>query len=54
MESDVSDTARKPYPSDVSDEEWSLVIPHLTLMTETPPQRDYPLRELFNAALVHG
>ncbi|MGJ0507748.1 MAG: transposase, partial [Methylocystis sp.] len=25
---------RKPYPSDVSDEEWSLVAPYLTLMDE--------------------
>ena len=39
---------RKPYPSDVSDDEWSLVVPYLTLMTEDAPQRDYPLRELFN------
>lgn len=39
----------KPYPSDVSDEEWSLVVPYLTLMTETAPQREHPLRELFNA-----
>jgi transposase len=39
----------KSYPSDVSDEEWSLVVPYLTLMTEAAPQRDYPLRELFNA-----
>jgi len=50
MESDVDDTPpRKPYPSDVSDEEWSLVAPYITLMTETAPQRDYPLRELLNA-----
>ena len=41
--------ARKPYPSDVSDEEWSLVAPYLTLMKESAPQRDYPMRELFNA-----
>ncbi|MBL7232098.1 MAG: IS5/IS1182 family transposase, partial [Komagataeibacter oboediens] len=26
--------ARKPYPSDVSDEEWSLVVPYLVLMRE--------------------
>jgi transposase len=44
-----STPARKPYPSDVSDEEWSLVVPYLTLMTEAAPQRDYPMRELFNA-----
>ena len=41
--------ARKPYPSDVTDDEWSLVVPYLTLMSEEAPQREYPLRELFNA-----
>src|SRR5918998_679701 len=41
--------ARKPYPSDVSDDEWAFVAPYLTLMTEAAPQRDYPLREVFNA-----
>lgn len=40
---------RKPYPYDVSDEEWSLVVPYLTLMTEAAPQRDHSMRELFNA-----
>ena len=39
---------RKSYPSDVSDEEWAFVAPYLTLMKEDAPQRDYPLRELFN------
>src|SRR3977135_2943781 len=39
---------RKPYPSDVSDEEWSLVAPYLTLMREDASQREHPLRELFN------
>ena len=39
----------EPYPSDVSDEEWSLVVAYLTLMKEDAPQREYPLRELFNA-----
>lgn len=39
---------RKAYPSDVSDAEWGLVAPYLTLMTEDAPQRDYPLREVFN------
>src|SRR5918911_1584759 len=41
-------TERKPYPSDVSDEEWALVAPYLTLMTEDAPQREHPLREVFN------
>src|ERR1051325_8796172 len=39
---------RKPYPSDVSNEEWGLLAPYLTLMTESAPQRTYPLGEFFN------
>jgi transposase len=39
---------RKPYPSDVSDEEWALVAPYLILLPETCGQRLYPLREAFN------
>ena len=39
---------RKPYPSDVSDEEWALVVPYLTLMREDATQREHALRELFN------
>jgi transposase len=39
---------RKPYPSDVSDDEWAFVAPYLTLMNEEAPQREYPLREVFN------
>ena len=39
---------RKPYPSDVSDDEWAFVAPYLTLMTEDAPQRHHDLRELFN------
>jgi|SRR5437867_5014756 len=39
---------RKPYPSDVSDEEWFFVAPYLTLMTEDAPQRRHDLREVFN------
>ena len=40
--------SRKLYPSDVSDEEWALVAPYLTLMTEDAPQREHSLREVFN------
>ena len=40
---------RKPYPSDVSDEEWAFVAPYLTLIREDAPQRTHDLRELFNA-----
>ena len=39
---------RKGYPSDVSDEEWALVAPDVTVMTEAAPQRRYALREVFN------
>ena len=38
----------RPYPSDVTDEEWALVAPYLTLMTEDAPQRTHSLREVFN------
>jgi transposase len=39
---------RKPYPSDVSDEEWALVAPYLTLLPEEANQREHSLREVFN------
>jgi transposase len=39
---------RKPYPSDVSDDEWAFVAPYLTLMTADAPQREHSLREVFN------
>jgi transposase len=41
--------SRKPYPTDVSDEEWAFVAPYLTLMTPDAPQRVHDLREVFNA-----
>ena len=41
--------ARKPYPGDVTDEEWDFVTPYVTLMTEDAPQREHDLREVFNA-----
>jgi len=41
-------TKRTGYPSDVTDEEWEFCAPYLTLMKEDAPQRDYPLRDLFN------
>lgn len=44
-------TPRKPYPSDVTDEEWAFVAPYLTLMVLDAPQRKHDLREVFNALL---
>src|SRR3954449_5848668 len=40
---------RKPYPSDVSDEEWAFTAPYLALVRQDAPQRTYDLREVFNA-----
>ena len=39
---------RKPYPSDVTDDEWAFVAPYLCLMREDAPQRDHALRDVFD------
>jgi len=44
----MSSVNRQPYPSDVSDDEWALVAPYLTLLPEDAGQRRYALREVFN------
>jgi hypothetical protein len=41
---------RKPYPTDVSDEEGvGLVAPYLALVREDASRRTHELREVFNA-----
>ena len=40
---------RKPYPTDVTDDEWAFVAPYLTLMRPDAPQRVHDPREVFNA-----
>jgi transposase len=47
--------ARKPYPTDVSDEEWQFVASYLALVRADAPQRRHDLREVFNALrwIVH-
>jgi transposase len=40
--------SRKPYASDVSDEEWEFVAPYLALVREDAPQREHDLREVLN------
>jgi transposase len=40
---------RKSYPSDVSDAEWEFLLPYLTLMRPDAPQREHPLRDVFDA-----
>lgn len=42
-------STRKPYPSDVSDQEWEFLVVYLVLMREDAPQRQHDLREVFNA-----
>jgi transposase len=47
--------SRKPYPTDVSDDEWAFVAPYLTLMRAEAPQRHHDLREVYNGLrwIVH-
>jgi transposase len=40
---------RKPYPTDVTDDEWAFVAPYLALMRPDAPQRRYDPREVYNA-----
>ena len=44
-------TSGKPYPSDVTDDEWAFVSAYLILMDEDAPQRRHDLREVFNERL---
>ncbi len=41
--------SRKPYPTDVTEDEWAFVVPYLTLMRPDAPQRVHAPREVFNA-----
>jgi transposase len=40
---------RKPYPNDVSYEEWNFIAPYIALIDEQAPQRRHSLLEVFNA-----
>ncbi|HZY64778.1 MAG TPA: IS5 family transposase [Rubrobacteraceae bacterium] len=40
---------RKPYPTDVSDQEWAFVALYLALVRQDAPQRRHDLREVLNA-----
>src|SRR5215211_3280313 len=42
---------RKPYPSDVSDDEWAFIAPYLAHVREDAPQRNHNLREVFNGLM---
>jgi hypothetical protein len=39
---------RKPYATDVSDDEWAFVSPYLALLPEEAGQQRHELREVFN------
>ncbi len=39
---------RKPYSTDVSDDEWAFAAPYLALLPEEAGQRRHDLREVFN------
>lgn len=51
----MEDAPRKPYPSDVTDDEWAIVAPCLTVMTADAPLRRHDPREVSNALrwIVH-
>src|SRR5215475_765021 len=40
---------RKPYPTDVTDDEGAFLAPSLTPMDGSAPQRRHDLREVFDA-----
>jgi transposase len=42
-------STRKPYPSDVSDDEWAFAAPYLALLRADAPQRVHGLRAVFDA-----
>lgn len=41
--------SRKPYPSDLTDEQWAFIAPYLTLMKTDAPQREHSMRDVFDA-----
>lgn len=41
-------STRTPYPSDVSDEEWTFVAPYLALLAEDVSRRKHELRGVFS------
>lgn len=43
------ETTRRAYPSDVTDDEWGFLLLSLALVREDASQRQYPIREPFNA-----
>jgi hypothetical protein len=44
----------QPYPSDVSDAEWELILPYLCLLPEDAGQRVHNLCDVFDALAGAG
>lgn len=44
----MGNAPRKPYPSDVSDEEWAFVTPYLVPLRPDAPQRHHAVRKVDN------
>ncbi len=44
----MPEVERKPSPQDVTDEEWTFVLPYLLLSREDSRSRKHSLCELFN------
>jgi len=44
-----SSAPRKPYPTDVTEQEWAFVASCLTLLDPAALQRRHDLREVFGA-----
>ena len=42
-------TKPNPYPSDVTDAEWTFLLPYLTLMRTNAPRRHHDRQAVFNA-----
>jgi transposase len=42
-------TELRPYPTDVTDDEWAFAAPYLSLLREDAHQRKHDLRAVFNA-----
>jgi hypothetical protein len=47
-------TTRQAYSTDVKDDEWEFVAPHLMLLRLDASQREHDLREVFNASASAG
>jgi transposase len=50
----MDNQARKPYPTDVTDDEWAFLALSLTLTTPDAPHRQHDRREVFSSTTCAG